>query len=82
MLFRSVLGTDSLASNWSLNLLDEIKSIRRSFPQIEIEEILTWATYNGAKALQIDDQFGSFELGKKPGVLLLNEDITNVTRVV
>ncbi|HVF97514.1 MAG TPA: amidohydrolase family protein, partial [Flavisolibacter sp.] len=36
-LFRSngcsiVLGTDSLASNWSLSILDEMKTIRRHFP--------------------------------------------------
>ncbi|HYK55723.1 MAG TPA: amidohydrolase family protein, partial [Flavisolibacter sp.] len=46
-----VLGTDSLASNWSLNILDEIKTIRTNFPHIPLEEMLGWATINGAKAL-------------------------------
>lgn len=68
-----VLGTDSLASNWSLNISDEIKTIRRNFPSISLEEILRWATINGAKALGMDSQLGSFEKGKKPGVVLINE---------
>jgi cytosine/adenosine deaminase-related metal-dependent hydrolase len=69
-----ILGTDSLASNWSLNILDEIKTIRKNFPSIPIAEILQWATSNGAKALQMDDQLGSFEKGKRPGIILINEE--------
>jgi aminodeoxyfutalosine deaminase len=70
-----VLGTDSLASNWSLNILDEIKTIRENFPSIQLEEILQWATINGAKALQMDRQLGSFERGKKPGIVNIINDI-------
>jgi cytosine/adenosine deaminase-related metal-dependent hydrolase len=69
-----VLGTDSLASNWSLSIWDEIKSIRKHFPSIELEELLGWATLNGAKALQMDDTIGSFEKGKRPGVILIDND--------
>ncbi|HEY1021539.1 MAG TPA: hypothetical protein VGE06_04470 [Flavisolibacter sp.] len=35
--------------------------------------MLAWATRNGAKALNMDSFLGSFEKGKKPGVLLLDE---------
>lgn len=66
-----VLGTDSLASNWSLSILDEMKTIHKKFASISVQELLTWATYNGAKALQMDDQLGSFEKNKQPGVVLL-----------
>jgi cytosine/adenosine deaminase-related metal-dependent hydrolase len=66
------IGTDSLASNHQLSILSELKTIHQHFPEIPLEELLRWATYNGAKALNIDDRFGSFEKGKKPGVLLLN----------
>lgn len=69
-----VLGTDSLASNWSLSILDEIKTVRRNFPQVPLEETLRWATLNGAKALGMDRELGSFEQGKKPGGLLLDEE--------
>lgn len=66
-----VLGTDSLASNWSLSILDEMKTIHKNFPAIPLEELLIWATINGAEALQMDDELGSFEKGKQPGVVLL-----------
>ena len=66
-----ILGTDSLASNHQLNLLEEIKTIVKRFPQIKTETLLQWATINGAKALQMDEQLGSFEKGKTPGILLI-----------
>ncbi|RYZ46146.1 MAG: hypothetical protein EOO14_24930 [Chitinophagaceae bacterium] len=77
-----VLGSDSLASNWSLNILDEIQTIRQSFPGIPLEEILTWATSNGAKALGMESLLGSFEKGKRPGVVLLADEGLAVKRVV
>jgi cytosine/adenosine deaminase-related metal-dependent hydrolase len=70
-----VLGTDSLASNWSLSIADEIKTIRKNFPSVPIEELLQWATLNGAKALQMENDLGSFEKGKKPGVVHLDENL-------
>jgi imidazolonepropionase-like amidohydrolase len=36
-----------------------------------VEELLTWSTVNGAKALQMDSTLGTFEKDKKPGVVLL-----------
>lgn len=77
-----VLGTDSLASNWSLNILDEIKTIRNNFPLIPFEEMLRWATSNGAKALMIDDVLGSFEKGKKPGIILINPQNLSAERLI
>jgi len=68
-----VVGTDSLASNRSLSILDELKTIQKNFPAIPIEELLRWATLNGAKALKMEDRLGSFEKGKQPGVVLLEE---------
>lgn len=69
-----VLGTDSLASNDQLNILSEIRTIQSAFPSISFSQILKWATMNGARALHISDQFGSFEKGKKPGVLNISGD--------
>jgi cytosine/adenosine deaminase-related metal-dependent hydrolase len=66
-----VLGTDSLASNHRLDILDEMKTIMRHFPDIPQTEILQWATINGAKALELDDRLGSFEPGKQPGIVLI-----------
>jgi cytosine/adenosine deaminase-related metal-dependent hydrolase len=64
------LGTDSLASNNSLSVLDEMKTISRWFPDVSFSELLRWATLNGARALGMEE-LGCFERGMKPGVLLL-----------
>jgi aminodeoxyfutalosine deaminase len=69
-----VLGTDSYSSNWQLSIGKEISSMQKYFPQLGLEKCLQWATINGAKALQWDDQLGSFEKGKKPGVVLLDKN--------
>jgi aminodeoxyfutalosine deaminase len=65
------LGTDSLASNHQLSIWKEVETIRQHYPEISLEEILQWATLNGARALGIADQYGSFEKGKRPGVVLI-----------
>lgn len=77
-----VLGTDSLASNHSLNILDEIKTIHKNFPSVSLEEMLKWATFNGAKALQMDDNLGSFEKGNQPGVIVLDSHLEKVERLL
>lgn len=70
-----VLGTDSLASNNQLSILEEIKTLQKHFPSLAIKTILQWATINGAKALQMDNELGSFEKGKKPGIVLIENDL-------
>ncbi len=64
-----VLGTDSLASNHTLSIWDEIKAIQNNIPGIPVEMMLKWATSNGARALGMQDVTGSFETGKKPGIV-------------
>ncbi len=76
-----VLGTDSLASNHQLSILEEMKTIRQHLPHIEMETILQWATSNGAKALQMDSLLGSFEKGKRPGAILIANDFTFIKRL-
>lgn len=66
-----IVGTDSYASNWSLNVLDELKTIQQYHTHIPLAEMLQWATLNGARALQMDKHLGSFEKGKKPGLVLI-----------
>ena len=65
------LGTDSLSSNTILSIVKEIECIHKNFPQIPLVEILEWACSNGAQMLGKQDVLGSFEPGKKPGVVLL-----------
>lgn len=77
-----VLGTDSLASNHQLSILNEMRAIKTHFAAVGLEEMLRWATINGATALQMDDKLGSFEKGKKPGVVQLSDDLTKVQRLL
>lgn len=69
---RVCIGTDSLTSNWQLSVLEEMKTIARYQSFIPFDTLLQWATLNGAQALGFDDQLGSIEPGKRPGLLLLN----------
>ncbi|MEI8224449.1 MAG: amidohydrolase family protein [Bacteroidota bacterium] len=74
-----VIGTDSLASNNKLSVLEELKTLQVNFPAVSIEELVRWATVNGAKALGEEGRFGKIESGKKPGLLLLqNVDLNNM----
>ncbi|THU37220.1 amidohydrolase [Niastella caeni] len=76
------VGTDSLASNHQLSILAELQTIHQYFPHIETGELLQWATLNGAQALQLDDVLGSFEPGKKPGIIIVDEDFSQVKRLL
>ncbi len=67
-----VMGTDSYASNRQLNMMEEINTVKKYFPLIPLPTILQWATLNGARALGIEEKFGSFEKGKKPGLVLIS----------
>ncbi|MDR0661486.1 MAG: amidohydrolase family protein [Prevotellaceae bacterium] len=66
------IGTDSLASNTALSILEELKTIGKYFRDVSLEELLAWATMGGAKALGFDEHIGSFEIGKKPHVVLID----------
>jgi cytosine/adenosine deaminase-related metal-dependent hydrolase len=50
-------------------VLDEMKEIGEKWPELAFEELLEWATLNGAKALGFDAGLGSVEAGKKPGLV-------------
>ncbi|HUQ66474.1 MAG TPA: amidohydrolase family protein [Flavitalea sp.] len=64
-----VIGTDSLASNTGLSILEELKTLQANFNSFGTAELLRWATINGAQALRVDSKFGSFEAGKQPGIV-------------
>lgn len=77
-----VLGTDSLASNHQHSILEEMKTIRKNFADVEWETLLKWGTSNGARALEMDTILGSLEKGKKPGLVLIDESYTSAKRVL
>lgn len=83
-----VLGTDSYSSNWQLSIAKEIQSIilatassRGKDNSAWLEQVLQWATINGARALKWDDELGSFENGKRPGITLLSNDLNTSKRL-
>ena len=50
------------------------------FRDIPLAELLQWATINGAKALGIEDRFGTIEVGKHSGIVnITGVDLENFT---
>ncbi|NOZ47792.1 MAG: amidohydrolase family protein [Chlorobi bacterium] len=78
---KLTIGTDSLASNRQLSVLEEIKAIQTHFPEIKLENLLKWATLNGAEALGFSKMLGSFEIGKTPGINLITDIDFNKMRI-
>ena len=68
---KCTIGTDSLASNWSLSILDELKTISKKDPSISLTTLLKWATFNGAQFLGFS-KLGSIKKGKSPGLNLIS----------
>lgn len=66
------LGTDSLASNDSLSLWDEIKYLLDAFPQaFSPEDAVKMATIGGAKAIKRDLEAGTLEPGKRADFIVM-----------
>jgi cytosine/adenosine deaminase-related metal-dependent hydrolase len=65
------LGTDSLASNASLDVLAEARAVADRFPSVPAVELLRMATYNGALALRRPD-LGRIAKGARPGLLAVD----------
>lgn len=63
------LGTDSLSSNDDLDMVKEMACLHENFPEVPMDEILTWACLNGARFLGKEDRLGSLSAGKRPGIV-------------
>jgi cytosine/adenosine deaminase-related metal-dependent hydrolase len=69
------LGTDSLASNDSLSIVDEIRFLLADSPEVfTAGEILRMATLGGAEAIGIDGETGSLDEGKRADFLVMGFD--------
>lgn len=67
------LGTDSLASNDSLSLWDELRYLQQQAQGVfSPEELIAMATIGGARALQIEGSAGSLEVGKRADFQVLS----------
>ena len=67
------LGTDSLASNGSLDVLGEARALAVRFPTVRARDLLRMATWEGARALGRGD-IGRVARGARPGLLALDGD--------
>jgi len=67
---RLTIGTDSLASNNALSILNELITLQKNF-KISTQELLKIATLNGAEFMRIVNSFGSISKNKKPGLVLI-----------
>ena len=82
------LGTDGPVCNNSLSLFEEMKfasliqkATRLDAASLPADQILRMATIKGAKALGLDREIGSLEVGKKADLLLLDLARANLTPV-
>jgi cytosine/adenosine deaminase-related metal-dependent hydrolase len=67
------LGTDSLASNASLDVLAECRALADRFPTVPARDLVRMATWEGARALGRSD-LGHIARGARPGLLAIDGD--------
>ncbi len=65
------LGTDSLASNTSLSMLDEMRFLFQKRKDLKCEEIFRMATLNGASALNFGHTVGRLRRGYRADMAVL-----------
>lgn len=80
------LGTDGAASNNSLNMFHELslltlihKGVNKTPQCVSAREGFRIATINGAKALGLEEEIGSVEVGKKADLAILNLNTPSLT---
>ncbi len=80
------LGTDGAASNNTLDMFESMKvcallhKIGRMDPSITpAYDALKYATINGARALGLEDELGSLEIGKKADIIMVDLQKPNLT---
>ena len=66
---KITVGTDSLSSNDTLDMLKELFCLQENFPLLDLQTLLGWACRNGAEFLGKEDSLGSIAPGKRPGLV-------------
>ena len=67
------LGTDSLASNASLDVLAEARALGDRFSSVPAADLVQMATWNGAQAIGRHD-LGRLAKGARPGIVAVDGD--------
>ena len=82
------LGSDSVASNNRMDILEEARlailfqrAIKKTERAFTAQQALEMATIGGARALRIDDKVGSLEVGKEADFAAFSLDAARVTPV-
>lgn len=79
---KIAIGTDSLASARHLSMVENM----RLLGDIPLDELLIWATRNGAEALGLEASLGDIRVGTSPGIVVIegadlqNMRVTDQTR--
>lgn len=71
---QPALGTDSLASNSTLNVWREMRLLAEDHPEIGPKNIFSMATKGGADALEVGGQYGTLAPGKSSKFLAVQYD--------
>ena len=66
------VGTDSLASNPDLSVLEELRFLHRECPGVSGDTLLAMGTLNGARSLGFDSAIGSLEVGKDADIAVVS----------
>lgn len=69
---RIAIGTDSLASTPDLNVFAELAELRQLAPAVPASQLLESATFQGARALGFDADYGTIEAGKRARLLAVS----------
>ena len=79
------IGTDGASSNNNLDIIEELKtaSLLQKVSTLDPEalnsdEALAMGTIEGAKALGLDDEIGTIEVGKKADLILIDTNNANM----
>ncbi|MCH7808571.1 MAG: amidohydrolase family protein [Planctomycetes bacterium] len=68
------IGTDSLVSNPSLSVLDELRFLRDRHPDVSPDELMAMGTLRGARALGLEHCAGSLTPGKSADLVVVPLD--------
>lgn len=75
------LGTDSLASNDSLSMLDEMKYVSDNHKEMKPHDIFYMGTIAGAAALGMKDRIGKLEPGFEADIAVIEFNDTGVSDI-
>ena len=70
------IGTDSLASNPSLSVLEELRFLRGKYPDLSADLLIEMGTIRGARALGMETITGSIAPGFSADLTAIPLDLT------